>query len=378
MLQILKKTAVKDLLMGVPRGVYYHSHKMFSLGMKPVVLEFKITSKCNSRCLMCNIWKSDHKDELSMDEFDTLFSSPTLSAVRKVIISGGEPFLRTDLTRIIERMSSKLTTLQEVAIFTNGFQSKTIVRQVRQILKILGGNVRLRIAISFDGAGSNHDRIRNVEGAHAAATRTAGELKTIWDDRVDLQANVAIGPYNLEQLEVISRHLRGIVDKVSWFPVIVSERNFQNQDRAESLLFDSASEKKLAGFFRYLIRMEPAGPGSYYYSRLVNYYDTGTRNFPCTGGFRFMHIDSIGNVGPCHFVPIELSFGNVRREPLDVIWWRRESRMIRTRLRKSSMCDQCTACADLYSVVSEEAFDFFAYLLTHPSTVLKMWRRYLM
>jgi hypothetical protein len=34
MLQI-QKNAVRDLLMGIPRGLYYHLHKMFSLGMKP-------------------------------------------------------------------------------------------------------------------------------------------------------------------------------------------------------------------------------------------------------------------------------------------------------------------------------------------------------
>ena len=74
-----------------------------------------------------------------------------------------------------------------------------------------------------------------------------------------------------------------------------------NNDKAEKLTFDDNNKKKLIEFFKYLMQDGSLVSNVYYYGRLVNLLETGARNFPCTGGFRYMHIDLQGNISACPF-----------------------------------------------------------------------------
>jgi MoaA/NifB/PqqE/SkfB family radical SAM enzyme len=40
----------------------------------------------------------------------------------------------------------------------------------------------------------------------------------------------------------------------------------------------------------------------------------------CCGGYQYIHVTASGNICPCSFTP--LSFGNVKKEELSVIWKR--------------------------------------------------------
>ena len=79
----------------------------------PLNLTFSVTNICQSRCKTCNIWelykKDPHKrqDELSLSEINSIFQS--MGHVYVFNISGGEPFLRNDITRIIASACRYLT-----------------------------------------------------------------------------------------------------------------------------------------------------------------------------------------------------------------------------------------------------------------------------
>ena len=62
--------------------------------VKDVVIA--VTDKCNSRCLLCNIWMNPSRDELELKYFQRLPSN-----LRNIGISGGEPTLRDDLVDLI-------------------------------------------------------------------------------------------------------------------------------------------------------------------------------------------------------------------------------------------------------------------------------------
>ena len=164
---------------------------------------------------------------------------------------------------VVNLINSNLTQLQEVTFKSNGLMSSGIVNKTYKILKILGDHVRLRVAISFDGIGKNHDKIRNIEGIHNSALRTVKSLQSINDERLDVQANVAMGPYNIDSLEKTAHYLWKITPKISWFPVIVSERNFKNTEEDYRLLIDSSTKRKLVDFLKFLMTNESPSIGSF-------------------------------------------------------------------------------------------------------------------
>ena len=65
----------------------------------PQAASIEITHHCIARCVMCNIWKIPAGvANLSIDDWLTLFKSPAMADLRDLDVTGGEPFLRNDLT----------------------------------------------------------------------------------------------------------------------------------------------------------------------------------------------------------------------------------------------------------------------------------------
>ena len=133
-------------------------------------MTFSVTNKCQSRCKTCNIWKIYHenlydpKDELSIEEIDRIFRS--IGHIYFFNLSGGEPFLRNDLSKIVE---SALEYLKPAIIHspTNAIASNRVIEQTKTILDLIkskGLETIVTIKPSLDGIGKLHDEIRGVPG----------------------------------------------------------------------------------------------------------------------------------------------------------------------------------------------------------------------
>ncbi len=123
-----------------------------------------VTYRCNSRCAMCDIWKTSGSEELAPERYRALPST-----LKNVNITGGEPFLRNDLPEIISAIRERCPGVRLV-ISTNGFLTERIVQAARSFPP-------LGIRVSIDGPGALHDQIRGVKGAYERALRTIAKLK---------------------------------------------------------------------------------------------------------------------------------------------------------------------------------------------------------
>jgi MoaA/NifB/PqqE/SkfB family radical SAM enzyme len=85
----------------------------------PVETTFFVTSRCNAACSYCFYSKNLNQsaNELSPSEIGRLFSS--FGPLIRVLISGGEPFLRDDLPQIIHAIC-KHSNPHHITIPTNG------------------------------------------------------------------------------------------------------------------------------------------------------------------------------------------------------------------------------------------------------------------
>jgi MoaA/NifB/PqqE/SkfB family radical SAM enzyme len=121
----------------------------------PVDAVVAVTYRCNSRCQMCGIWKIKDYPELAAGEYSKLPAS-----LRDVNISGGEPFLRTDLVEIIEAIK-KTNPRVRIVISSNGFLTETIKKVLPRILLV---DPKVELNISVDGFGKKHEEIRGIVG----------------------------------------------------------------------------------------------------------------------------------------------------------------------------------------------------------------------
>ncbi|MBI4992640.1 MAG: radical SAM protein [Candidatus Magasanikbacteria bacterium] len=136
----------------------------------PVDCVLAITYNCNSRCVMCDIWKLKNQPELLPMEFLKLPAS-----LRDINISGGEPFLRLDLPQIITNLK-KAVPRARMVISSNGFATDLIIRQMKAVLAI---KPDIGAAISIDGIGETHNQMRGIPGGFDRAIDTVKKLKEL-------------------------------------------------------------------------------------------------------------------------------------------------------------------------------------------------------
>jgi MoaA/NifB/PqqE/SkfB family radical SAM enzyme len=152
----------------------------------PRMLTYTVTFTCNARCVMCDSWRKDSTGDLTLAEIERIFSElPKLDIVR---LTGGEPFVRKDLTQIadaaVEHLQPSL-----LHVTTNGFLTDRIVDFCERRPR----SVPLHLLVSIDGVGEKHDEIRGHAGAFRSALRTIEALAPQRDElRLALAVNQTV------------------------------------------------------------------------------------------------------------------------------------------------------------------------------------------
>jgi len=175
----------------------------------PPYLIFFVTSRCNMKCKHCFYWQelSSDRNELSLDEIERISKSlPELFFLR---ITGGEPFLRTDLYQII-KLFYENSAIRRIGISTNGFEVNKIIEITDQIV---GGlkNLSFELGISIDDLYEKHDKIRACRGAFNNAMKTYEGLAKIREKNKNFNLGFLITMMkdNQDYLEEIFEYLKG-------------------------------------------------------------------------------------------------------------------------------------------------------------------------
>src|ERR1700722_9037724 len=61
------------------------------------ILILNAHSRCNCRCIMCDIWKRETNDQIRAEDMERHRESLINLGVRHVVLTGGEPLLHNDL-----------------------------------------------------------------------------------------------------------------------------------------------------------------------------------------------------------------------------------------------------------------------------------------
>ena len=143
-----------EILTKIP--LYKMAHATGWPRMLPLNLTVSVTYRCNSRCLTCNVYTKD-AEEFTVDEFDRTFRSLG-HAPYWYTMSGGEPFLRSDLPDICES-AYRHGAPGIINIPTNGLLSSRIPSMVEEIAGRCP-KTQVIINLSLDGIGEAHGQAR--------------------------------------------------------------------------------------------------------------------------------------------------------------------------------------------------------------------------
>jgi len=318
-------------------------------------LSISVTGRCNCRCLTCDIWQSDPEEnkELSINDFETLTRSRIVQKAKSIHITGGEPFLRTDIEQIIEVFSKN--TNAAICITSNGLLHNRIVSIAKNIKKNRF-NVP-KISLSLNGNQETHDKTRGIKGSYDKVIETAINLKTLGFYTTFI---FTITPENFDQIEWAYK-LAGEVDsEINFYPEVNSYR-FDKSDNDRTI---SDEQKKIA-----IKQLEAVirNRGYYYFDDSTLYYTHKTFNnekvCDCYSGLQNAYINWDGRVYPCEgFSSKDYSFGNIKHGSFDDIWISPDAKRVREYI-KNDKCQPCFLACDIIPSLRKNILTMFAYTL---------------
>ncbi|MFD0999537.1 GTP 3',8-cyclase MoaA [Ohtaekwangia kribbensis] len=99
-------------------------------------LRLAVTDRCNLRCFYCMPEEGIHylpkKELLSFEEIYRLVSLLASMGITKVRLTGGEPFVRTDLMKLI-RSIVEIPGIKDLHLTTNGVLTSTFIPELKKI-----------------------------------------------------------------------------------------------------------------------------------------------------------------------------------------------------------------------------------------------------
>jgi Fe-coproporphyrin III synthase len=123
-------------------------------------------SRCNCRCVMCDIWKTDSTQEISAADLERHGEDIARLRVEWVVFSGGEPLMHSDLFRLCRFLRQRKIRL---TLLSTGL---LLERHADQIVECLDD-----VIVSLDGPPEVHNTIRRVPRAFALLAAGVAALR---------------------------------------------------------------------------------------------------------------------------------------------------------------------------------------------------------
>jgi radical SAM protein with 4Fe4S-binding SPASM domain len=138
---------------------------------RPTTTVLFVTNRCNLDCKMCFYTERQRRDELSAEEIRRL--AMALPAQTYIMFTGGEPFLRKDIVKIVSHFYENGAL--NLHISTNATLHERTISGIRQIA-LYARKARVIVVTSIDGPPEIHDAIRGSEGSYIRTIATTRKL----------------------------------------------------------------------------------------------------------------------------------------------------------------------------------------------------------
>ena len=149
--------------------------KSLVFGQVPNYAIVYVDGRCNMHCSFCCYAAMDARNSSNIMPKDWGNTFKRAKSLLHLTITGGEPFLRKDLTEIISEIINS-SGVPRVSIKSNGFYLKRIKEYIPELIK-RHKNTEFTLSISLDGPKDIHDKVRNFKGAYDRVLETISVMK---------------------------------------------------------------------------------------------------------------------------------------------------------------------------------------------------------
>jgi len=169
-------------------------------------LRINVTRKCNSRCLMCNVWQERPTGEMTPHEMGDLLKDPFFRDVSVVFLTGGEPTVLPDFPAYVQAALDSLPYVDHVLTSVNGLlpeKTINILQECKNICDQRGAD--FLSTVSVDGLEKENDHQRGILGGF---TKTMQTIRGLQRTGVPFLVSTTITRQNLRGMDFFLDFLR--------------------------------------------------------------------------------------------------------------------------------------------------------------------------
>lgn len=299
-------------------------------GPSPKLAVVNVEGHCNSRCCYCSAWHFLNSSNVNGEDWEEIFDQLWDLGVRDLILSGGEPLLRKDITELVAYAADSGFT---VSLLTNGIvlTSKLMASLAEAGLDYLN--------LSLDSLeDSTYRKLRGVPLSRIRPALKAMHLLSKQHVPTQFAFTCVVTMINVCEIPSLieEANAHGIA-------FMLQPYHYLAHLRVPQLLPNISTVGKLADVMEEVVAMRAAGSriwnSDHYLSSIAPFMldREGFGEGPCLAGYQGVNIDVNLDVKPCWYLP---PTGNLREAPLKHIWNSVEFHIARQRMRKLD-CSRC-------------------------------------
>ena len=330
-----------------------HQNQLTSRVRRMPVLVLSPHSRCNCRCMMCDIWRANANGvELSQSDIAPHVQAFRKLRVRVLVLSGGEALMHRNLWALCEELrpiGAKIILLSTGLLL--GKHAPDVIRYCDEVI------------VSLDGSQAVHDKIRNIPNAYSKLAGGVGAVLNL-QSKFLITARCVLQRENFRDLPNILRSAEELgLKKLSFLAADVTSEAFNrpggwSDERTTSVALNSAESDEFAQLVENHRKQLTVAHESGFVvesfnkiSSIAQYYQAlnGQRPFPqvrCNAPWVSAVIEPDGAIRPCFFHP---AYGNIADNSFDATLNSKLAIEFRRKLdvRTNSICQRCVCSLNL-------------------------------
>jgi radical SAM protein with 4Fe4S-binding SPASM domain len=297
----------------------------------PLILSWNVTRECNLKCSHCYINAADKKleNELTIEEGKRLIDQICEVSKPLLVLSGGEPLLRSDVYELIAYGSSKGL---KMGLGSNGSLIDDVVAKK---LKKAGITT---VSISMDShIAAQHDDFRGVIGSWEKAVNA---IKVLHANNVIVQVNTTLTHDNYDQIDDIMAFAESMgVENFHLFFLVPTGRGVKMDDISPQKYEDMITNT-FAKVSKHRLNVRPSCAPQF--MRIAQGMGLDMRQWirGCIAGMYYCRIYPNGDITPCPYLPVKI--GNIREKNFKEIW--QNSNMFKNLRDPNTLTGKCGKC----------------------------------
>lgn len=324
----------------------------------PKELIFFVTTRCGYKCKTCFYWQdlNTGKNELSLDEIRKI--SASMDDLSRVLLSGGEPYLRSDLPEICKIFHDQ-NHCKRFHIPTHGFNPDRIYEMGEQVLKNCPQAV-INFGFSIDGMKNTHEDISQIPGSFEKVIQSAKKVASLKEKYSNMSVHVicVVSNKNYGEILELANFIKQEVPIAGFLPTPIRGEPLNPDLTPPSAEEWLALTRQLETIGEQALEEEISFPLDQYFARSRRRYldkvtagilETDRQPMPCVAGDIIGVMEPDGRIKLCE-LKLAVDVGNLREANYDfrTVWFSKAADEIREKVKTCSCYHGCFMAPSIY------------------------------